>query len=89
MSCGQASEAGTIQLILFSFYDSISYVGIFCGRPEVWTLLHTAWHFRNQNVSPLPSPKQHISFLKALAMEKPVDAIMDSNTIGRMDACEI
>lgn len=52
-------------------------------------VLPAAWHIRNQNVSPLPSPKEHISILKVLAMEKPVDAIMDSNTIGRMDACEI
>ncbi|KAL9356223.1 hypothetical protein Peur_049476 [Populus x canadensis] len=34
-------------------------------------VLPAAWHIRNQNVSPLPSPKEHISILKVLAMEKP------------------
>lgn len=41
--------------------------------------LPPAWHIQNQNVSPLPSPKEHILILKALAMEKPADAFMDLN----------
>ena len=36
--------------------------------------------YSQPNVSPLPSPKEHILILKALAMEKPVDAIMDLNS---------
>lgn len=37
---------------------------------------------------PLPSPDDRVLILKALARKKPVDASVDLNVIGRMEACE-
>ena len=37
---------------------------------------------------PLPSPDERGLILKALVMKKPVDATVDLDAVGRMEACD-
>ncbi|XP_062109160.1 cell division control protein 48 homolog C-like [Humulus lupulus] len=59
------------------------------NRPEVMdNALLRPGRFGKLLYVPLPSSDERGSILKALARKKPVDASVDLNAIGRMEACE-